>query len=371
VKKILVMEPFPGGHREHFLKALADEIRRRRDRETHYVFVVAESSEIDYPSGVTVDRVPVSETERLSGWNKKRAMGRLLEKRVQKYQPDEVILLELTQYEWPLLWKKLSVTLSAIVFVQPPHIPSRLKREFKFLKTRLLLCRNVWRTLYFLNGDGTARVLRERFKRFRTEFLGVPDPVIGWAEGDGASIDVDAGRSTALYFGAVSKRKGFGVLVDALLMLPDTIQNRLEVVICGKPEDPVYFRDELNRLRGNGTSLKLTVEASFLEESRVHAYFDACDWVLMPYTRPEYSSGVLGLAARAGKPVLGPENGLLGSLIQEYGLGRSCAITSGSLKNEIEKAVTSGISFNRDQAAAYAAERTPEAFARILLGRNE
>ncbi|MCH8527352.1 MAG: hypothetical protein LAT79_09395 [Kiritimatiellae bacterium] len=333
--------------------------------------MVAESSEIDYPPRIAVDRVPVAETDRLSGWNKKRSMGRLLEQRVQTHQPDEVILLELTQYEWSLLWKKIPATLSAIVFVQPPHICSRLKREFKFLKTRLLLCRNVWRTLYFLNGDGTARILRERFKRVRTEFSGVPDPVIEWAEGVGASVDVDAGRSTALYFGAVSRRKGFGVLVDALLMLPVSIQKRLELVICGKPEDPVYFSDELNRLRGHGGALKLTVEAAFLEEFRVKAYFEACDWVLMPYTRPEYSSGVLGLAARAGKPVLGPEGGLLGSLIQEYGLGRSCAITPDSLKNEIEKAVTSGISFNRERAAVYAGERTPEAFARILLGRNE
>lgn len=361
----------PGGHRDHFLKALADEIRRRKDKQTEYVFLVAESSSIDYPPGVTVDRVPAAELERLSGWTKKRTLGKLLEERVQTHQPDEVLLLELTHYEWVLLWRKIPATLSAIVFVQPPHISSRMKREFKFLKTRLLIRRNAWRTLYFLNGEHTAGILRKRFKGARTEFAGVPDPVVEWPGGDRVAVGVDSGRSTALYFGAVSRRKGFGVLVDALRMLPDSVQERLELVICGKPEDPVYFQEELNRLRENVSRLKLTVEASFLEESRVKAYFEACDWVLMPYMRPEYSSGVLGLAARSGKPVLGPDKGLLGGLIQEYGLGRVCKIDPESLKTEIERAVMSGIPFNQERAAAYVAERTPEAFARTLLGRSE
>ncbi len=57
------------------------------------------------------------------------------------------------------------------------------------------------------------------------------------------------------------------------------------------------------------------------------AMFEQSDVILMPYTRPEYSSGILALAARSGKPVIGPTGGLLGRLIRENGLGVAAELT--------------------------------------------
>lgn len=366
MKKILIVEPMAGGHRDHFLKALVQELERKESKDTEYIFLVSEDSRVEYRNRVIVERLSSSQVEGFRGWRLKYVLGTLLKDAVKRHRPDEVLILELTQYEWSLLWMRLPVVLSAIVFVQPPFIPSKLKRGFKYLKTRLLLRRNDWRTLFFLNGESSVEVLRKKIDR-GTRFCALPDPVVSWEPILTPNAKMNAKRSTALYFGAISKRKGFDVLVDAVMSMSDTILDKMRLVICGKPEDPNYFQEQLNRLRCKEPILDLQVEARFVEEAEVQAFFVNCDWVLMPYTRPEYSSGILGLAAHACRPVLGPEEGLLGDLIQRHELGATCRMTAESLAQMLEHAVEKGIPFNSLKAATYVSERSPEKFATILL----
>ena len=58
----------------------------------------------------------------------------------------------------------------------------------------------------------------------------------------------------------------------------------------------------------------------------------SCDVILMPYHLTSLSSGILGYAAVFNKPVIGPDNGLIGNLIKKYELGIS---TQFPLKPEI------------------------------------
>ncbi len=359
-----------GGHRDHFLRILYQEAVQTVPQRAEYIFLVSDASTVDYGGQVTVDRVKKSELETLKGFQLKFTLGKLLQEAVKKHRPDEVLILELTQYEWTLLWTKVPTVLSAIVFVQPPFIPSRLKRTFKYIKTHLLLSRNSWRTLYFLNGETAAKIMQKKLGGM-TRFQALPDPVLPWRSVSAGARKQNSTRKTALYFGAISKRKGFDVLVDAVLRLPGPLLKKLRLVLCGKPEDPVFFQEQLTRLRALETDLELQVEDRFVTDEEIPCFFDDCDWVLMPYTRPEYSSGILGMAAQAEKPVLGPREGLLGELIAQYGLGLRCRMEAEPLQEALQQALDSGLTMDFEKAGCYVAERMPERFGEIILGETE
>jgi hypothetical protein len=94
------------------------------------------------------------------------------------------------------------------------------------------------------------------------------------------------------------------------------------------------------------------------------------DIVLAPYQRFVGSSGVLLWAARAGRPVLAQEFGLVGRLTRDHRLG---AVADSSdpakLAAQIECMVESGPQsfIDLSSAARFAASRTPHRFASIVL----
>lgn len=235
------------------------------------------------------------------------------------------------------------------------------------LKTRRILQNNQWDSLFFLNGEAAVREMKVRFPSAASVFKALPDPMVQWEGIIPNRPDVRPDRIKALYFGAISRRKGFSQLVDALTKLPERVGKKLQVLICGQPEDQGYCEKECLRLKHGTNHIHCHIVTRYLEEDEVRGYFEASDWVLMPYTRPEYSSGILGLAARSGKPVLGPEEGLLGHLIRTYELGACCKIHGDALRSAIEKAVTVGLPFSAEKAEEYVQKNNASSFAEILL----
>jgi len=69
------------------------------------------------------------------------------------------------------------------------------------------------------------------------------------------------------------------------------------------------------------TKVKLVCRSEYLDEKAFRDYVDLCDFVLLPYRNAFGSSGLLGHAANAKRPVLSTRNGLLGDLVQQYSLG--------------------------------------------------
>jgi glycosyltransferase involved in cell wall biosynthesis len=59
----------------------------------------------------------------------------------------------------------------------------------------------------------------------------------------------------------------------------------------------------------------------FVRDEDVSGYFELADIVLAPYQRHVGMSGILLLAAAAGKPVLSSNYGLMGELVRRYHLG--------------------------------------------------
>lgn len=324
MKTILVFEPLSGGHRSNFicwLKAAASDCP-----ECRFVFF-------------TVDDVKAVALKRLScagRWGKQVLLYRLFRQACRKYKPDHVLVLELTHLELPLILFGSPIPLSAILFVQYPELPRRLKFFLKHWKTRLLVWRVKVENLFLLNGGESCCFLDRHFGS-RTRFISISDPAPEVTADRDFSFDVLAGKRICLFFGAISRRKGADILLASLKRLYASVAEKNIFMFCGEPEPDYYkdFQKSVAEVRDLGV-VEIHVEEGFISDERMMAMFEQADLVLMPYTRPEYSSGILALAAKAGTPVLGSRNGLQGRLIQKYSLGAVSEITPDALADALE-----------------------------------
>ena len=204
----------------------------------------------------------------------------------------------------------------------------------------------------------------------------VPDPAQpARATSDAAAAAVDfvpAGRVSLLLFGYLTERKGPLAVLDALRLLPSHVASRVAVLFAGRI-DPVIreaIDDRQRALATDRPELWLRIDDRRLDHVELEALVAQCDVVLAPYQRFVGSSGVLLWAARAGRPVLAQEFGLVGRLTRDHHLG---AVADSSdparLACEIERMVMQGPQtfIDLSSARSFASSRTPQHFASTVL----
>jgi len=207
--------------------------------------------------------------------------------------------------------------------------------------------------------------LTKHFGRTRTKFIPIPDPAPDVLAEENFNLreqfNIPKDRRTFLFFGAISKRKGADVLIEALQTLRPEFSKQCAFIFCGEPESSYKkeFQETISKLRG----LEVRMENTFVSDERMVALFEQVDVILTPYTRPEYSSGILSLAAKAGTPVLGPEGGLLGRLIEENGLGATTPVTPAA----VAEALTRSVSADPVAQRAFAKKASLVDFAETIL----
>lgn len=329
LKRVLVFEPQRGGHRSNFLAWLQQAAPGYP--ECRLVFFTAEDAG-DALEGKT------------GRWERQWAIDRLFREACRLHAPDHVLVLELTPLELPLVLWGSPVPISAILFVQYPELPRGLKYWVKHFKTMLLLFRAPVQNIFLLNGERSQTFLANAFGQ-RCRFLAIADPPPNIEANPDYRLREQVGvaedKRICLFFGSVSERKGAGVLLQALARVSGAVAENSVFFFVGEPEPD--YRDSFSKkcrwLRENRPDVTLIVEDQFIPDSQMIALFEQSDLILMPYCRPEYSSGILALAAKAGTPVLGPEGGLLGRLIVENGLGAVSKVDEDALAKSLEKHV--------------------------------
>jgi len=360
MKTILIFEPLTGGHRANFIRWLKEAVPTYPD--CRFVFF-------------TADNVPEPFTRRLQSagrWKKQHLLYRLFRQACRECAPDHVLILELTHLELPLALFGAPRPVSAILFVQYPELPRNLKFFSKHWKTALLLHRAPVKNLFLLNGEKSCAWLSRHFRR-GTRFIPVPDPAPEIMPDPGFVMRdvyaVSPGRKVFLFFGAISPRKGADVLIKALHILPPEAAGESTFIFCGEPEKNYrkIFEQAADHLRAARPDISLNIEDRFVSDPRMMALFEQSDAVLMPYTRPEYSSGILSLAAKAGTPVIGPDSGLLGRLIRENGLGAVCPVHPEALAQSIADAIQRSPPMNESLRGLFVQKSRPAEFARIIL----
>jgi glycosyltransferase involved in cell wall biosynthesis len=204
----------------------------------------------------------------------------------------------------------------------------------------------------------------------------VPDPAQPAVEERGhqnATADfTPSGRVGLLLFGYLTERKGPLAVLDALRLLPASIAARIAVLFAGRVDPAIRGIIDSRRaaLARDRPELWLRIEDRRIDLDELQALVARSDIVLAPYQRFVGSSGVLLWAARAGRPVLAQEFGLVGRLTRDHRLG---AVADSSdpacLASGIERMVERGPQSFIDlpSAATFASSRTPHRFASTVL----
>lgn len=114
-----------------------------------------------------------------------------------------------------------------------------------------------------------------------------------------------------LVYGAIDDRKGVGYLLASVGIKP--LPKNVKILVMGR--HTAALRDKL-RSESQVISIDQYVDAATEE-----AGFRSADVIWMGYNAHYAMSGVLVLAALAGKPVIATRNGLIGWMAQRYHLG--------------------------------------------------
>jgi glycosyltransferase involved in cell wall biosynthesis len=131
------------------------------------------------------------------------------------------------------------------------------------------------------------------------------------------ALELPATARVFLFYGGGYRRKGLHLAVEAWSKLPT---DRREVVLlcAGEPPREPQVRAGLAALEREGRA-KLIPRYVSAEEER--GLFAACDFVLLPYHGHRDSSGVLALAAGAGRPAVVSDEYIVGRTVREHGMG--------------------------------------------------
>ena len=189
----------------------------------------------------------------------------------------------------------------------------------------------------------------------------------GYSLRDGYHID--SLRTVFLFFGVISPRKGADVLLKALRRLSPDAAAQGAFIFCGEPEHGYReaFEQAYVRLHNERPDIQLHREDRFVSDERMISLFEQSDVILMPYTRPEYSSGILALAAEARTPVIGPEGGLLGRLIRQNGLGTVCPVHPNGIAQSITDAMRRLPVIDETRCEAFVQRSRPDLYGRTIL----
>lgn len=180
------------------------------------------------------------------------------------------------------------------------------------------------------------------------------------------------GRIGLLLFGYLARRKGPLELLDALRRLRPQTAARVAVMLAGRvdPEIRAELDQRCQVLSHAQPALWLQVADRRLDSAEIDSLIEKSGVVLAPYQRFVGSSGVLLWAARAGRPVLTQDFGLIGRLTRDHGLGLATDSSDpGCLALAIERIVESGAQALFDPAGAqrFVESRTPRRFAAMVL----
>lgn len=136
------------------------------------------------------------------------------------------------------------------------------------------------------------------------------------------SMGFESHRTIFLLFGALTERKGIYKLLSALDRLADQECEQVAIALVGEAssDHQPQIESQINALCAK-KNIQIYRNYQFVPDDDVQAYFQIADVVLAPYQRHVGMSGILILAAAKQKPVLSSNYGLMGQMVEKYGLG--------------------------------------------------
>ena len=267
------------------------------------------------------------------GWN----TSKILQRAVRKIKPDRVLLTMLMQFiPFIIFLLPRNVRVRGImykIYLYEVHRMGKLRLAAERLRFWLAARSSKIEQIFVLNDEDSARTFNTLYST--SKFRSLPDPVPSVDFSKVKSVREELGVSPVeklyLHFGGLDGRKG---TIDILKSIIASKKGELKdscFVFAGRINKNT-LNDFYDLLSVAKEKTRILVFDQFCSYDFLWNLCYSCDVILMPYHLTSLSSGVLGYAAVFNKPVIGPDNGLIGNLIKKYELGIS---TQFPLKPEI------------------------------------
>lgn len=295
------------------------------------------------------------------GWN----VSKILNKAVRSRGFDKVLLTMLMQFI-PfiifLLPRKVLVRgiMYKIYLYEEKKMP-RVRRAAERFRFWLAVHSKVIEKIFVLNDMNSAQRFNSIYKTDKFRFL--PDPVpqadLSKVHDVRKELNIPYNDKIYLHFGSLDQRKGTIDILKAIISFTNQETNNSTFIFAGKQKESLK-KEFYPLLEEAKTKVNILVFDEFCSYEFLNNLCFTCDVILMPYHLTNLSSGVLGYAAIFGKPVIGPNKGLIGYLIQKYKLGYTAS-------TPIKKEAFIGQHHNSAAFAQYAKDNSLDIFTALIL----
>lgn len=253
------------------------------------------------------------------------ATSKLLLKVCKEEQPDKVFLISILQLLpfLPLFFIGRKEKISGILYKiylyswKQYSLVEKIYESLRFLSVRLSA--NI-KHIFVLNDEAAARRMNIVWRC--AKFIPLPDP---FQSKSGNTVFekplLPSNKIKVLHFGGMARRKGTIEIIKAIQILcADGKVQRYQFVFAGKINSDIRdeFYEYYYRLK---EKCDILVMDRFCSYDELDELCRECDIILAPYQNVHSSSGVIAYAAKFHKPVIVPDDGLLGKLVRKYKLG--------------------------------------------------
>lgn len=196
-----------------------------------------------------------------------------------------------------------------------------LRRKMQNYASLRALTSTVIHRVYWIDAIAFEHV-QKNCKALARKSVFLPDPVCrGQMLSCFAAVDALKLPSGCRYiglFGAIDERKGADRLIDAFFAAELPVQWKL--LLAGRFSAAI--RKKVFE-QGDGSDQIIALDR-FIDNSELQTYFEACDFVCVPFRRHIGSSSTVIRAAAANRPVLADSFGWIGEITDRYHLGLVC-----------------------------------------------
>lgn len=240
-------------------------------------------------------------------------------------KPDKILLISIIQALplLPLFFLGRKEKISGIIYKiylyswRKYSFAQKIYESIRFMSVK---CSCNIKNVFVLNDDASARRLRMIWHK--NKFVSLPDPFQSKKETQiFNTLLLDKNKIKILHFGAMTSRKGTMDIMNAIEILcnEDKVSN-FQFAFAGKINKDIKqeFYYKYNVLKNK---CDILVMDRFCSYDELDELCRECDIILAPYKNVYSSSGVIGYAAKFHKPVVVPDDGLLGKLVKKYKLG--------------------------------------------------
>ena len=333
--------------------------------------------QINYLNDANIEIVTKKQHSLIRGY---REWG-FLKKFINRHQINHVFLMYIDLYLFKIgFLKNQNISISGIQFLPYFRMPQnskrqRLRRTWHSWKIKWAARNENLKTVSILNDHLSVNELN-RFEWHNNLFKYLPDPINFLNERieiERIQMELNSLRRdkfTLLVFGHISMRKNIFNIMRALRLLEPNIQDKLQLLIVGEV-DLTYqniFEQLISDFVKDIPNLLILKIEKFVTVSEMNYIFEQSDYLLMPYTNAYKSSGIIGLAAKHEKLIIGPNTGVMHDLIQDYKLGSTVnPYDVNELKSVIELLGNNEERQLKSDFDRYIEERKPTEFSKTIF----